>query len=109
MPEENSGGVWTVGVSTSGGGGNDTVYTVGNLAAAGSTDWTTIYVTVPLSADEATGSLAHYVDDNNEMLVTLSCSQPGSTQVGVFGLGGPAAACCLVLPRVYVREERVDV
>ncbi|CAM9783979.1 unnamed protein product, partial [Ectocarpus fasciculatus] len=81
VPEENSGGVWTVGVSTSGGGGNDTVYTVGNLAAAGSTDWTTIYVTVPLSADEATGSLAHYVDDNNEMLVTLSCSQPGSTQV----------------------------
>lgn len=98
VPTEGSGGVWTVGIGTSGGGdGNDTLYTVGDLAAAGNTDWTTIYLTVPLTADEATGSLASYMDDNNEMLITLSCSQPGSTQV--CSVGGPAAAHCLVLQR----------
>ncbi|CAM9773846.1 unnamed protein product [Ectocarpus sp. 4 AP-2014] len=82
VPTEGSGGVWTVGIGTSGGGdGNDTLYTVGDLAPANNTDWTTIYLTVPLTADQATGSLASYMDDNNEMLITLSCSQPGSTQV----------------------------
>lgn len=102
VPTEGSGGVWTVGVSTSGGGGNDTLYTVGDLAAAGSTDWTAIYLTVPLAADEDTGSLASYVDDNNEMLITLSCSQPGSTQV--CSVGGQAAACVVLFFRVCTRK-----
>lgn len=77
VPTEGSGVFWSVGVSSIGPDGNSTLHTVGDFAAAGSTDWTTVTLTMPVD------DVAGYVDDNNEMLLTVSCSEPGSTQVGV--------------------------
>lgn len=76
VPTEGSGGVWSVGVSSIDADGNRTLHTVGDFAAAGSEDWTPVTLTMPVTAD-----VADYVDDNNEMLLTVSCSEPGTTQV----------------------------
>lgn len=75
MPTEGSGGVWSVGVSSIGEDGNSTLYTVGDFSAAGSDDWTPVTLTMSVA------DVAGYVDDNNEMLLTVSCSEPGTTQV----------------------------
>eukprot|EP00752_Nemacystus_decipiens_P010876 g9669.t1 len=77
VPTPGSGGAWTVGINN--GGGNDT-FPIGDLAPV-SNNWTTVSITVPLTADEATGSLANYLDANGEMLVTLTSANPDSTQV----------------------------
>lgn len=79
-----SGSAWTVGLSN---GGNDTV-AIGDLAMAGASEWTTTAITVPLAAGDD-GSLANYLDDNGEMLITLTSASPDSTQVcGMVGGGG---------------------
>lgn len=71
-----SGRAWTVGL---GNGGNDTV-AIGDLAMAGASEWTTTAITVPLAAGDD-GSLADYLDDDGEMLITLTSASPDSTQV----------------------------
>ncbi len=79
-----SGSAWTVGLSN---GGNDTV-AIGDLAMAGASEWTTTAITVPLAAGDD-GSLANYLDNNGEMLITLTSASPDSTQVcGMVGGGG---------------------
>lgn len=81
MPTPGSGSAWTVGINN--GDGNDT-YPIGDLALVGN-DWTTVTLTVPLTPDETTGSLANYLDANGEMLITLTSANPDSTQVGGCG------------------------
>lgn len=78
VPTAGSGDAWTVGISN--GGGNETS-TIGDLASVGN-DWTTVTITVPLTPDEATGSLANYLDADGEMLISLTSANPNSTQVG---------------------------
>lgn len=89
VPTVGSGSAWAVGINNNGG-GNDT-YAIGDLAPAGN-DWTTVTITVPLTPDEATGSLANYLDANGEMLISLTSANPDSTQVG--GCGSVTFWCC---------------
>lgn len=83
MPTPGSGGAWTVGISD--GGGNETS-PIGDLTPVGN-DWTTVAITVPLTPDAATGSLANYLDANGEMLITLTSANPDTTQVGQWVVG----------------------
>ena len=80
VSEPGSGSAWTVGISN---GGEDTV-AIGDLAMAGASEWATTAITVPLAAGDD-GSLANYLDDNGEMLITLVSASPDSSQV--CGLG----------------------
>lgn len=80
VPTAGSGSVWDLSISNSNG-GNETSITIGNFAAVGNVNWTTVYFTVPLAADPVTGSLAHYLNANNEMLLKVTSAEPGSTQV----------------------------
>lgn len=78
VPTVGAGSAWTVGINN--GDGNDT-YAIGDLERVG-TDWTTVEITVPLTPDGDTGSLANYLDANGEMLISLTSATPGTTQVG---------------------------
>lgn len=77
MPTAGSGSVWNVSLSSNSG-GIDNLTTVGNFAPVGNVNWTTVSLTMPL--DDSV-DVTSYVDANNEMLLTVSCSEPGSTQV----------------------------
>lgn len=72
MPTPGSGGVWTLSI---GNGGNATAAT--DVFSPVGTDWTTVSTTFPV-----VGDVAGYVDANGELLITVSCSEPDSTQVG---------------------------
>ena len=71
MPTPGSGSVWTLSIGNS---GNATAAT-GVFSPVG-TDWTTVSATFPV-----VGDVADYVDANGELLITVSCAEPDSTQV----------------------------
>ncbi|CAM9496191.1 unnamed protein product [Scytosiphon promiscuus] len=93
VPTAGSGSVWQLSISDSNG-GNETMTSIGDFAEVGNVNWTTLYFTVPLTADSATGSLANYLNADNEMLLTVTSAEPGSTQVIFIDYMEISASCC---------------
>lgn len=73
VPTESSGAVWTLSIDD----GNNGSHVPGIFSSVG-TNWTTV------SAEFLGGDVAGFVDANGEMQLTVSCSEPDSTQVGRF-------------------------
>lgn len=72
VPTPDSGSVWTLSL----GNGENATSVTGVFSPVG-TNWTTVSTTFPV-----VGDVAGYVDANGEMLISVSCSQLDSTQVG---------------------------
>lgn len=72
VPTPDSGGVWTLSIS---GGGFFTQATDVFLPVG--SNWTTVSATFLV-----VGDATDYVDGNGEILLEVSCDEPGSTQVG---------------------------
>jgi len=73
VPTESSGDVWTLSIDN----GNNGTHVPGVFSTVG-TNWTTVSVT--FIVDD--GAAAGYVGDNGEIQLSVSCSEPDSTQVG---------------------------